>query len=443
MKKYFFFVLCMAAFSSPAFAQQTTVTATVTDPSSHPYSFLTGYASLVCPGNQAPTYNGYSMPRTFAITGGDGNGTFTQVLYDVNVIAPSGCGYQWHITWKDGITSFITGSITTVTGTSVNESAAISAFSVPLPPPPTGILLETNGTTNTVQSTLNLLNGTGISLTADGAGGVTVTNVNPVNLSASSPIVVSPNPITSTGTVSCPTCNTSSATIAGTITSTHIPYASAANTLSDIAGSAVTGATGAIALTAGADTTDPVTINSHSGTQSADILDINHQSAGGGGTGTLAAPLVVEGAGYGAYDPGNNKAQVAINAASHALSGVQLVITNTEANSSSNRTSTLEFSMPDNGISQIAGGNAVGDSSGNYPAITFDGNPSIYGATSAPGGMGISLIDNPNSALQVPVTIGNLNASTTANMLDVVNSTQKLSGILSNGCVYFVVNSVT
>jgi hypothetical protein len=279
MRRYL--ILALAIFAAQScYAQQTTVTATVTDPSSHPYSFLTGYASLVCPGNQAPTFNGYSMPRTFVITGGDGNGTFTQVLYDVNLIAPSGCGYQWHITWKDGVTSFITGSITSVTGASVNESAAISAFSVPLPPPPTGILLETNGTTNTVQSTLNLLNGTGVSLSADAFGGVTITNVNPVNLSASAPIVVSPNPITSTGTVSCPTCNTSSATIAGTITSTHIPYASAGNTLSDIIGSAVTGGTGAITLTAGADTTTPLTISRHSSTQSASLLSVGDPISG-------------------------------------------------------------------------------------------------------------------------------------------------------------------
>jgi len=119
-------------------AQQTTVTATVTDPNSTPYAFSTGYAALVCPGNQAPTYNGYSMPRTFSIVGFDGTGTFTQVVYDVNLIAPSGCGYQWHITYKDGITNFITGTITSVTGASVNESAAISAFAVLLPVIPSG-----------------------------------------------------------------------------------------------------------------------------------------------------------------------------------------------------------------------------------------------------------------------------------------------------------------
>lgn len=119
-------------------AQNTTVTATVTDPNTQPYAFSTGYAALVCPGNQAPTYNGFSLPRTFTITGFDGTGTFTQVLYDVSVLAPTGCGYQWHITYKDGVTNFITGTITSVTGTGpVNLSAAISAFAVLLPAAPT------------------------------------------------------------------------------------------------------------------------------------------------------------------------------------------------------------------------------------------------------------------------------------------------------------------
>ena len=124
-------LLCMTA--AVARAQNTTVTATITDPNSVPYAFSTGYAALVCPGNQAPTYNGYTVPRTFTITGFNGNGTFTQVVYDVGLILPVGCGYQWHITYKDGVTNFITGTITSVTGASVNESAAISAYSVLLP----------------------------------------------------------------------------------------------------------------------------------------------------------------------------------------------------------------------------------------------------------------------------------------------------------------------
>lgn len=190
-----------------AHAQNTTVTATVTDPSAHPYVFGTGYAALVCPGNQAPTYNGFTVNRTYAITGLDGTGTFTQVVFDVSVLVPVGCGYQWHITYKDGVTTFITGTITTVTGSSVNESAAISAYAVPLPIPPSspGPVLQTNGTSNSNQSILNLINGTNVSLVADAFGGVTVNN-------------------------------TSAATIAGSIANTQVAFGAAPNTVNGNSG---------------------------------------------------------------------------------------------------------------------------------------------------------------------------------------------------------------
>jgi hypothetical protein len=132
MKKLFL-IAALLFFPALCRAQNTTVTAQVSDPTGRFYTFSTGYAALVCPGNAAPTFNGYTVPRTFTIVGFDGNGRFTQTLYDVNSILPIGCGYQWHIVWQDGITAFITGTITSVTGASVNESSAISAFAVPLP----------------------------------------------------------------------------------------------------------------------------------------------------------------------------------------------------------------------------------------------------------------------------------------------------------------------
>lgn len=148
MLKKFLIILGLLLCPVAALAQNTTVTATVTDANSTPYAFATGYAALVCPGNQAPTYNGFSVPRTFTITGFDGNGTFTQVVYDVSVLVPSGCGYQWHITAQDGVTNFITGTITSVTGASVNESTAISAYAVLLPSTG-GSSVKINGSTVT------------------------------------------------------------------------------------------------------------------------------------------------------------------------------------------------------------------------------------------------------------------------------------------------------
>jgi hypothetical protein len=166
-------LLALAVLFMPAvcFGQNTIITATITDPIGLPYTFLTGSASLNCPGNQQPTYNGYTVPRNFTIVGGDGNGHFTQVLYDVNLIQPAGCSYRYAITWKDGITAFIapsigaSGSGTPVTGAGpVDLSAAISAFSVPLPIPASGFIL--NCTTN---GGVGYENGTSNTLTCDGS----------------------------------------------------------------------------------------------------------------------------------------------------------------------------------------------------------------------------------------------------------------------------------
>ena len=121
-------------------AQNTFVTATITDPNGNAYTFLTGAASINCPGNQAPLFNGYSLARTIPIVGGDGNGHFTMSLWDVNAITPSGCSWNFAITWKDGITAFTaigvgaSGSGTPITGSGpVDLSAPISAFAVLLP----------------------------------------------------------------------------------------------------------------------------------------------------------------------------------------------------------------------------------------------------------------------------------------------------------------------
>lgn len=115
-----------------AHSQQTTVTATVNDPTGAPYAFGTGSGSLVCPGNQQPSFHGFTVPRTIPISGLDGNGAFSQKFYDINAIDQTGCGYKFSITDQTTTTSFTTGLIFTVTGTSVDLSATISAAAVPL-----------------------------------------------------------------------------------------------------------------------------------------------------------------------------------------------------------------------------------------------------------------------------------------------------------------------
>jgi hypothetical protein len=132
MKQFIFIIaICMATIAR---AQNTNIQATITDPHSIPYSFGTGSVSLVCPGNAAPTYNGYTVNRNYVITGLDGNGFFTLQLHDLGFLDQSSCNYRFAITWKDGVTSFIAPGITGVTGVGpVDLSSAISAFSVLLP----------------------------------------------------------------------------------------------------------------------------------------------------------------------------------------------------------------------------------------------------------------------------------------------------------------------
>jgi hypothetical protein len=173
MKRFFLFVAMLFA-PALCWGQQTTVQATVLDPTGRAYSFLTGTASINCPGNQAPLFNGFTIPRTISITGGDGNGHFQMVLYDINSITPVGCSYNFAITWQDAVTTFIapsigaSGSATPITGTGlVNLSTPINAYAVLLPAS-AGAVLNVTGTT---------------------------------------PIVVSPG---STPNVSCPTCVTGS-----------------------------------------------------------------------------------------------------------------------------------------------------------------------------------------------------------------------------------------
>lgn len=273
-------------------AQNTTVTATVTDANMQPYAFSTGYAALVCPGNQAATYNGFSIPRSFTITGFDGTGTFTQVLYDVSVLVPTGCGYQWHITYKDGVTNFITGTITSVTGSAVNESVAISAFAVLLPPAP--VTTPPGGSNGQLQ-----YNNSG--------------------------------------------------------------------TFGGVLGTSVTGGTGAILLTAGADATTPLAIASHSSTQSKPLFDVNMNS-----TFTPDAPLTVRGFGLGIVTQGGGTALAHFEADAppgQAPSGWFVSNKRSGLSGSGAPFGSMASSCSDTGICQITGGGY--DANGNYTSLAF------------------------------------------------------------------------
>lgn len=310
-------IALMAFVAATCHAQNTTVTATVTDPNTQPYAFSTGYAALVCPGNQAPTYNGFSIPRTFPITGFDGTGTFTQVLYDVSVLVPTGCGYQWHITYKDGVTNFIAGTITSITGTSVNESAAISAFAVLLPVPPA--------------------------------------TTPPGGLSG------------------------------------QLQYNNS-GTFGGVLGTAVTPSTGAIAHTAGADTTTPLALIGHSPTQSKPLFDVNMNS-----TFTPDAPVTVRGFGFGIWSQGGGTALMHFEAdAGAGLAPVGWFVSNKRSgvNGSGAPFGAVSAYCGDTGLCQLAGGGY--DANGNYLNQVYE---------SSGRGLVISNSENNNLGLSAVETI--------------------------------------
>lgn len=228
--KRLFLILAILLFPALGYAQQTTITATVTDPNNKPWANATGRASIICPGNQAPLYNGYSVPRTYTIVGMNSFGAFSLVLYDVNAITPSGCSYAFSFVYTDGITQFTTpgiggsASATPITGSGpVNLSTVISSYSPILPASGGG-----SGTVTAVTATTPVVSSGGttpvISCPTCSTTSGTVTAV-----TGTAPIVSSGG---NTPALSCPTCNTSSATIAGSIASGQIPFGSGTNTIS-------------------------------------------------------------------------------------------------------------------------------------------------------------------------------------------------------------------
>lgn len=99
-----------------------------------------------------------------------------------------------------------------------------------------------NGSSAVVNSVVNYVRIDMTALTVSAGASVVVTwdgwIVNPAgsggtvtSISATSPIVVTPNPITGVGTVSCPTCGTGSGTIGGSIADTQVAFGTGVNTI--------------------------------------------------------------------------------------------------------------------------------------------------------------------------------------------------------------------
>jgi len=175
MKKFailglFLFGLC---FSTKA--QTTSVSATVNDPTGRPYTGCSASISYV-PAPTAttvPTINGSTFQTVLPLAKCDSFGNFSVTLTDNNLISDghSGAASQWNFSIQSASTCFSGNTVSfqvslTITGASQNISSALSAAAAPLP------------------------------------------NCGVSRVGASNPIVATPNPITGSGTISCPSCLT-------------------------------------------------------------------------------------------------------------------------------------------------------------------------------------------------------------------------------------------
>lgn len=329
-----FLASCLLLSAWPAAAQtQTAVSATITDPNGIPYANGTYSIQLIPTGNN-PSVGGAAIQGAF--NGSlSATGSFSASLWPNASITPASTQWQFTICSNSG-------GIAPPLGTGTQCT------------PPTAITIS--GTAQVLTTTLSNVAPKLTNFITGGTGSVT-------SVAATSPIVATPSPITGAGTISCPTCNTSGATIAGSITATHLTQATAANTAGDVAGSSVTTATGAIALTAGADTTKPLAVNSHSNTQSASLVDVDHQASASADT-----PLVVRGRGTGSFTLGAGTALLHIAQESQATGFYGWIISNHTADvaKGTNNLSVIAAYVLDNGTSQLCGGDPPTDGNNNY-----------------------------------------------------------------------------
>jgi hypothetical protein len=147
-----------------------TVTATVQDPSGTALagnSFvrfrLRNFTGFV------PQISGTSILPETQIDATPTNGLISQALWPNNAITPSTTFYTVEL-WNQGrITS--SGNYIFNTSTNLNSAVQVNA-----PPVPSGfsLVLENNGALNSSQSTLNLVNGSNITITDSGAGALSI-----------------------------------------------------------------------------------------------------------------------------------------------------------------------------------------------------------------------------------------------------------------------------
>jgi hypothetical protein len=186
---------------------QTNVTGTVTDPLGIPYANGTLNIQIV-PSGTNPTVNGAAIGGT--LNGSlDANGRFSVSVWpnasiQINNVPGSS---QWQF-----IVCTNSGGIPPPLGTG-NQCT-----------PPT--LVTVAGASQSLSATLSAV-APGLTTITLGTGSVS-------SVSATAPIVATPNPIVGVGTISCPTCNVSGATIAGSIATGQVAFATGANTIGGV-----------------------------------------------------------------------------------------------------------------------------------------------------------------------------------------------------------------
>ena len=229
---------------APLAARATSVSATITDTGSQTWNNGTWSATLVSKPGFYPPNNGYlisgtttQVPDQRGISGNlDSGGAFSTTLTDNSTIAPAGTAWRIQVCPQASGTCFVA---------SVNITGVSQDISASLTPPAIVVNMNVPAVGYTAYSDSEVINGslgqTYWNLTSaqlkvcqtvpcgwqplGGSGTVT-------SLTATSPIVATPSPITGVGVLSCPSCNTSAATIAGSIASPQVAFGSAANTIS-------------------------------------------------------------------------------------------------------------------------------------------------------------------------------------------------------------------
>lgn len=219
-------LLLLLLFAPALQAQTTNVSGTIVDAGAQAWKNGT-YSLFFVPAPINPQgpyqWNGAPFNTSQVISGNlDGTGSFTGAMVPSNTaITPSGTKWIFQAcpaatTSCNQVTLTITGATQSVTA-SITPPAIVLNLSNPLPGAAAYSDSEIVGARqgsmyfNLTDNSLHMCGGFPVCIWIVGGGGGaggTVTSV-----SATSPIVATPNPITTTGTISCPTCSTGSGTV--------------------------------------------------------------------------------------------------------------------------------------------------------------------------------------------------------------------------------------